>query len=91
MAPGATKMALERELETYKRKLPELIADNSEGKYALIHGDDVVDVLGTYEDAIKEGYTKFGLEPFLVRQIQSAEQVHFISRLLSPCPTSHAR
>jgi len=81
-------MALERELATYKAKLQELLPD--EGKYALIHGDDVIAVYGTYEDAIKEGYAKFGLDPFLVKQIQSSEQVHFISRLI-PCHTSHAK
>lgn len=75
-------MALETELATYKSKLPELIAGNNERKFVLIHGVDVVDVYGTYEDAIKEGYSKFGLEPFLVKQIQAIEQVHFISRLM---------
>lgn len=78
-------MALERELETYRQKLPELLAD--EGKFVLIHGDEVVDVFGTYEDAIKEGYGKFRLAPFLVKQIQSVEQVHFISRF-NPCHIS---
>ena len=82
-------MALEKELETYKSKLPELMA--SAGKYALIHGDTVVDVFGTYEDAIKEGYAKFKLEPFLVKQIQSIEHVQFISRLVPSCHTSHVR
>lgn len=81
-------MALERELSVYRAKLPELSAD--EGKFILIHGDDVVDVFGTYEDAIKEGYAKFKLEPFLVKQIQTVEQVQFISRLI-PCHTLPAR
>jgi len=83
-------MALERELATYKEKLSELIANNNEGKFALVRGDQVVDVFGTYEDAIKEGYAKFGLEPFLVKQVQTIEQVHFVSRLLS-CHSSPAR
>jgi hypothetical protein len=83
-------MALETELATYRNKLTELIANNNEGKFVLIHGNDVVDVYGAYEDAIKEGYAKFGLKPFLVKQIQAIEQVQFISRLLT-CPTSLAR
>lgn len=81
-------MALERELQTYKTKLPELVAD--EGKFALIHGENVIDVYGTYEDAIKAGYEKFKLEPFLVKQIQSVEQVQFISRFV-PCHTSPSK
>jgi len=75
-------MALERELETYRQKLPELLA--GEGKFVLIHGDEIADVFGTYEDAVKEGYGKFHLDPFLVKQIQPVEQVHFISRSMTP-------
>ena len=78
-------MALEKELQTYKAKLPELVAN--EGKFVLIHGENVIDFYGTYEDAIKAGYEKFQLEPFLVKQIQSVEQVQFISRFV-PCHTS---
>ena len=78
-------MALEKELETYKRKLPELIVDA--GKFALIHGDEVIGVFGTYEDALREGYHNFKLEPFLVQQIQAALQVHLITRLFEPCHT----
>ena len=81
-------MALERELETYRQKLPELLAD--EGKFVLIHDSEIVDVFGTYEDAIKDGYGRFQLAPFLVKQIQSMEQIHFISRL-HPCHTSLAK
>jgi len=81
------KMALEKELETYKSKLPEL--KSQEGKFVLIHGETVVDTFTSYEDAMKEGYAKFGLDkPFLVKQIRALEQVQFISRLMTPCHTS---
>ena len=88
---GRYHMALETELATFKNKLSEMIAAGNDGKFVLIHGTDVVDVYGTYEDAIKEGYAKFGLDnPFLVKQIQAVELVQFISRLLD-CHTSHAK
>jgi hypothetical protein len=77
-------MALERELETFRRKLPELMAE--EGKFALIHEDDLVGVFAAYEDALSAGYKQFGLNPFLVQKIQSVEQVQFVTRLLdTPC------
>ena len=60
-------MALEKELATYRRRLPELTS--SEGRFVLIHGDDVVDTHSSYDDAIKGGYGKFGLLPFLVKQL----------------------
>lgn len=75
-------MALEQELATYKRKLPEL--KEHEGKFVLIHGEEVVGTFTSYDDAIKEGYAKFKLEPFLVKRIQSFEQAQFITRLMAP-------
>lgn len=84
-----TKMALERELETYKTKLAELSAN--EGKFVLIQSDQVVGLFDTYADAIKEGYEKFGLNPFLVKQIRAIEQVQFVSRFVDPCHTLPSR
>jgi hypothetical protein len=75
-------MALERELQTYREKLPELKAH--EGKFVLIQGETVVDVFSSYDDAIKQGYAKFKLEPFLVKRIASIEQAQFISRFVDP-------
>jgi hypothetical protein len=75
-------MALEKEVETYKKKLPEL--KEHEGKYALVEGETFVDVYSTYEDALKEGYERFKLKPFLVKRIESPEQIYTITRLLHP-------
>jgi hypothetical protein len=77
-------MALEKELATYERKLPELLPE--EGKFVLIHGDDVAGTWDTYEDALKSGYEKFRLEPFLIKRIQWAETVHNFSRDMRICP-----
>jgi len=82
-------MALEKELETYKKLLPSLLKD--EGKFVLISGNELADVFAAYEDAIKSGYKRYGTDtPFLVRKIQSMPEVHYITRLGIPtCPTSH--
>jgi len=66
-------MALEKELETYKNKLSEL--KQYEGKFVLIHGEEIVDTCTSYEDALKKGYKEFGLKPFLVKQIRSIEYI----------------
>lgn len=84
---GDSVMVLERELETYKAKLDTL--KQHEGKFVLIQGGDVVDVFTSYDDAIKEGYQKFKLQPFLVKQIHAIEQVQFVSRFVDPCVMSH--
>lgn len=71
-------MSLENELKIYHEKLPEL--KQFEGKFVLIGEGAVVDTFVSYEDAIKEGYSRFGLKPFLVKQIRTIEDVQFISR-----------
>ena len=71
-------MQRERELTTYRERLPELA--QHEGKYVLIHDDCVADIFDTYQDALRQGYKQFGLESFLVKQIQSTERIHFVAR-----------
>ncbi|MCI0491188.1 MAG: hypothetical protein L0229_31750 [Blastocatellia bacterium] len=80
-------MILEKELETYKRELPNL--HDQEGKFVLIQDDKIIDVFGTYEDALKKGYEQFGLKtPFLVKQIQAVQEIQSVTRDLTfPCPT----
>lgn len=75
-------MALETELATYKAKLHEL--KDQGGTFVPIHGEEVIDTFSSYDDAIKEGYSRFGLRPFLVKQIQANEPVQFVSRFVDP-------
>jgi hypothetical protein len=75
-----TAMALEKEWETYRNELPNL--SQNEGKFVLVHGDRIVGFFTSYEDAIKAGYEQFSVEPFLVKQIEMVERVHFISRFV---------
>ena len=75
-------VALEQELATYQKNLEEW--SDREGKYVLIHESDVIDFFSAYDDALKAGYERFRLKPFLVKQVQAFEQIHFISRLYVP-------
>ncbi len=80
-------MALEKELETYKRELPALVL-SGRGKYVLIQDSTVVGTYDTYADAIKEGYRQFGVAKlFLVKQINALENVQFFTRDVELCPT----
>jgi hypothetical protein len=71
---------LEQELATYNAKLGELLSNV--GKFVLIKGDAVEGVYDTYADALKVGYERFKLAPFMVKQIAPAEQVLFFAREL---------
>lgn len=79
------KPALQQELETYNKALPELL--QSAGKFALVKGDEVAGVYDSYSDALKIGYERFGLVPFLVKRVAPTEQVAFFARDFSiACP-----
>jgi hypothetical protein len=79
--------SLERETELYKKLLPTTLAAD-EGKFALISGDQLVGVFETYADALKVGYEKFGLQPFMVKQIAAIEVMAYFTRDLgSACLT----
>ena len=77
--------AIEKDLQIYKRELPNLLAQ--EGKFVLIFKEKIIDTFVSYEDALKEGYKIAGLETFLVKKIQSIEEVHLFTRNIVPYAT----
>lgn len=83
-------MALEREIELFRRELPALLADPvNAGRFVLIGGDPpaVVGVYPTTDDALTAGYERVGLfTAFLVKQIVANEPPRYFSRNLR-CPT----
>ena len=76
------EMALEQELATYNAKLESLLPN--EGRFVLIHGDEVVGIFDSYSDALSHAYGQFGVEPFLVRKISSIETISFFTRSFTP-------
>lgn len=76
---------ISKEIEYYRRHFRDW--EGREGEYVLIKGEAVVDFFSSYDDALKYGYQKFSLEPFLVKQINAVERAHFISRNIVPCHT----
>jgi hypothetical protein len=76
-------MALERELAVYNEHLIDLLVN--EGKYILIRHEEISGPFETYDDALEAGYAKYGLVPFLVKQIQRVEPIYYFSRDLPPC------
>jgi len=63
---------LATELRTYEQHRDELLS-TAEGKFALIHGSEVVGAYESQMDAITEGYKRFGNVPFLVKQVLKVE------------------
>jgi hypothetical protein len=75
---------LKEELAVYERHKDELLRGD-EGRFALIGDGAVSSAWDTYEDALQAGYGKFGLKPFLVKQIAALERVHFVSPASPKC------
>ena len=69
---------LQKELETYKKSLPSLLIH--EVKHVVILGDKIEGIFDSYEDALRIGYEKAGVKPFLVRKISAAEQIAYFTR-----------
>ena len=65
-------IALQTELDAFER-LRLTLLDRAPGKYALVKGHDLVDTFGSELEAIREGYRRFGNEPFLVKHIVEAD------------------
>lgn len=74
---------LDAEIKTYERQRDNLLG-TSEGKFVLIHGNQVVGIYDSKMDAITAGYQQFGNVPFLVKQIVKVEiPQNFVSNLLA--------
>lgn len=82
---GLGNMALERELQTYHKHLESLLAH--QGKYVVISGEDIIGIFVAYEDALRTGYEKVGVKPFLVKKIEATENIQYFSRDIGLCPT----
>jgi hypothetical protein len=77
MAPDE-ELELKRELETYYRQLPRLLQGH-EGQFVLIHGDTVDSFWPTEDAGYEAGCDRFGVDPFLVKQVLRDEPIFFSS------------
>lgn len=76
-------MALKNELKFYETNKAEYLK-HYEGKYALIKGNELVGTFDSEEHAFNAGVDKFGVQPFLIKQICEKEKVEHI-----PAITAH--
>jgi hypothetical protein len=76
-------MALEREMETFARQLPDLLKDpQNQGQFALVRGNEVAGIFPTFDAALSVGYDKYQLDPFLVKEVTERELPRYFSRSL---------
>jgi hypothetical protein len=83
----ATNSPIYRESQALRRALPRLLAEGHEGRFALVKGDDILEVFATLEEAARVGYEKFGNEAFLVQPIREWEELIRLPWYCWPCRT----
>ena len=59
------------EYETFRREIGRLIAEGHEGRFVLIHANEIIGVWETDRQAMAEGYRRYfaNREPFIVQEI----------------------
>jgi hypothetical protein len=80
-SPEAALAVMKEEITTFQNHLPQLLREQA-GRFVLIKG---ADILGTFPDrsaALREGYRRFGVVPFLVRQIADPEPVVYLPNVV---------
>jgi hypothetical protein len=77
LEPDDPPLDLSRETAAYEKVRHQLLQDHR-GKIALIHGDEVVGVFSTVNDALLEGYRRFGYVRMVAREIRDDEEVEYI-------------
>ena len=81
---------LKREIATFRRELPRLLAEGEANRFAVLKGDEVVSIWDTQRDALQAAHQRFGLEPFAVVQVDP-RYVEFLRRVDFPpeieCPS----
>jgi hypothetical protein len=75
LAPLAEAMA------TYRERLPDLLREH-EGGFVLIKDSAIAGVFPDRSAALREGYHRFGIVAFLVRQIDAAEPVVYLPNVV---------
>jgi len=78
LGPDDPPEDLTREEAAYQRQREQLVREHL-GQFALIHADDVVGVFPTVDEAMLEGYRRFGLVKMVCRPIRASEEPDFIS------------
>jgi hypothetical protein len=67
----------EREIATYLRELPRLLAEGLAWQHVLIKGEEIIGVWKAQGDAITAGRDRFGLEPIFVKTIHPQDAQRF--------------
>ena len=72
-------MSLDKEIQTFKTHKKQLLAEKKD-RFVLIKGDKVISDFVSYEDALSDGYKRYGNQEFLVKQVLENDMVNFFTK-----------
>ncbi len=64
-----------REIQTFHRELPRLLAEGHEGKWALIKGDEVIGLYATFDEGCRAGWDRYDVQQFMVQPVREWQPV----------------
>jgi hypothetical protein len=73
--------ALAGDIATYRAHLAEMAKDH-EGQYVLIRESQIIGYFRNRSRAIREGYRRFGIVPFLVKEVTATERVIYLPNVV---------
>ncbi len=76
LLPAKSGEVLATEWEAYRAHVGAWLAEGREGQYVLVKESKVLGFFDTETDAMREGYKRFHMEPFLVHHVLSREPLH---------------
>ena len=72
LGPDDPPVDFSREQATYDRELERLVREHL-GKIALVHGDQLVGVFCTADEAMLEAFRRFGTDQVMVTEIEEPD------------------
>lgn len=73
--------ALADDIATYRAHVAEMVKEH-EGEYVLIREGKIIGFFPDRSRAVREGYRRFGIVPFLVREVAATEPVVYIPNVI---------
>jgi hypothetical protein len=69
------------DIATYRAQLSEM-AKEHEGQYVLIREGEIIGFFPDSSSAVREGYRRFGIVPFLAKEVTATERVYYIPNVV---------
>lgn len=78
MGPDSLPIDFSREEAAYQKVREQMVREHL-GKIALVHKDEVIGAFDTADEALLEGYRRFGMVKMMFREIRDPDGPDFIS------------